>query len=79
MLPIDQLLSFIMQINIWDVAKIMVLFALTVYIVLAFLIMREVDLMSKTVKTNFNFILKIIGLGHFVFSLVVFYLALVIL
>lgn len=79
MTPVEQILQNLIQINIWSVVKIFVLLALALYIVFAFLVVREVDLMDKTVKDIFNLPIKIVSLLHLFFAILVFVLALIVL
>jgi prepilin signal peptidase PulO-like enzyme (type II secretory pathway) len=81
MMPIEELLNNLLNLNlsIWLMVKFFVLLALFVYIVFAFLVVREVDLMTRTVKDIFNLPIKIISWLHLVFSLLIFLLALIIL
>lgn len=79
MTPIEQILQNLVQISIWSVVKIFVLIALFLYIIFAFLVVREVDLMDKTVKDIFNLPLRIISLLHLLFAILVFILGLIVL
>lgn len=81
MTPVEQFLDFILnfQLNIWSVVKILILFALAFYIVFAGLVIREVNLMTKTLKGIFDLPIKLIAILQLIFSILVFMLALVIL
>jgi hypothetical protein len=81
MTPVEQFLDYILnfQLNIWLIAKIIVLFALGFYIAFTTLVVREVNLMTKTLKGIFDLPIRIIALVQLIFSILVFMLALVIL
>ncbi|HUV46756.1 MAG TPA: DUF5657 family protein [Candidatus Bathyarchaeia archaeon] len=79
MTPIDSFIKFIVNFNIWILAKILVMAALGLYILFAFLVLQEVNLMARTLKGVFNLPIKITSLIHLIFSILVFILALVIL
>jgi hypothetical protein len=66
-------------INIWPVVKIFVLFGLTLYLIFALVVIRQVQLMTKTIKMNFEAPVKILALVHLLFAIAVFLFALIIL
>jgi hypothetical protein len=79
MTPIEEFLAILININFWNIAKILVLLALSLYFLFALMIVREVNLMNRTLIGVFNLPVRIIAWLHLIFSLVVFSLALVIL
>lgn len=79
MTPIEELFSKLMEIQIWSVVKVFVLIALGLYLVFAFMVIREVDLMNRTLQGVFNLPIKIIAWIHLIFAVFVFLLALIIL
>jgi len=79
MTPIEEILQLIININIWTVVKIFVLIALGLYIIFSFIVVKEANLMNKTLKGVFNLPIKIISLIHLVFSILVFILAIIVL
>lgn len=70
---------FTLQFSVFSFAKIAVLFALSIYIVFAIVIVRQVNIMTKTLEVGFEFALKVIAVMHFLFSIGTFALALLIL
>jgi len=78
-MPIDDLIKVILILDIWQIAKLLVLAALAFYIVFTFLVIKEVSLMNRTLKSVFNLPIKIISWLHFGFAILVFILALIVL
>ena len=66
-------------ISIWLVVKVFVLIAMLLYIAFALVIVRQVQLMTKTLKVGFEFPLKSLSLLHLISAAVLFTLALIIL
>lgn len=54
---------------IWSVVKIFFIVGLSVYLIFALVIMRQIQIMSETVKLQFELPIKILGLAHFLFAL----------
>lgn len=65
--------------TIWFIAKILVLFAILVYVVFAGVVVKQIRVMTETVKMGFEKPLKAMSIVHLIVSLAVFILALVIL
>lgn len=65
--------------TVLSIAKISILFALALYIVFALVVIRQVSLMSRTVSTPIDPIIKLFSYLHFFASLAVWYLAFVLL
>ena len=63
----------------WILVKIAFLVALGIYAFFAFVVVRQVYLMTSTVQTGAEFLVKTIGWVHLLISVGVFLLALVIL
>jgi len=78
-MPIEELFSQLLTINIWFFAKIIVLAVLTLYLVFAFLVIKEVALMNKTLLGVGNLVIKIIAWLHLVIAVFIFILAFLIL
>ncbi|MGB6838992.1 MAG: DUF5657 family protein [Microgenomates group bacterium] len=69
----------IIGISIWLIAKVLVLFALAIYIAFAFVVLRQIKLMIATLEVDFETPVKILGSVHLIFSILIFILALIIL
>lgn len=65
--------------SIWLIAKLFVLFAILIYLVFAAVVIRQVNLMTETLEVEFNAPIKIAAIGHFVVTVAVFLIALLIL
>ena len=75
----DWLINFILNISIWGAAKVLVLFALLVYLVFAVVVLRQVYLMTKVVSGKVDFLVRAFAWAHLLFAVLVIFLALVIL
>ena len=66
-------------ISIWAIAKVFVALALVLYVIFALVVVRQVQLMIDTLEVGLEKIIRMLAIGHLVFSIVVFALALIIL
>jgi len=69
----------ISTLSIWLIAKIFVLIAMAIYIVFAFVVVRQAKMMTDTLEIGFEAPIKFLALGHLFFAVGVFILALLIL
>ncbi len=58
-------------ISIWPVIKIFIIILLAIYIVFAFVIVRQVQLMTDTLVIGFEKQLKFLAFLHFLFAVAV--------
>jgi len=68
----------IFSINIWTIAKILVSFALLLYVGFAFVVLKQVNLMIETLQ-SLSLPLRVIAALHLAVAIFVFTLALIIL
>lgn len=61
------------------IAKIFVLFGLTIYFVFALVVVRQVKLMTDTLQTGYEELIRFFSYIHLLFSIAVFIFALIIL
>ncbi len=64
---------------IWPLLKIVYLFGLGIYIAFAALVIRQISMMTRTIKTPAESFLKLLGYIHLALAIGIFVLALVIL
>ena len=64
---------------VWTVAKILVVFGLSLYVIFALVVVRQVQLMTKTIHMNFEIPVKFLVLVHLFFAIGVLIFALIIL
>lgn len=69
----------IIGVSIWGIVKIGVLILLIIYLVFAFVIVRQVQLMTDTLEVGFESQLKFLSFMHFIFAIGVFIFAFIIL
>jgi hypothetical protein len=62
--------------RIWDIAKLFVLVGLLVYLVFAIVVIRQVQLMTRTVTGDLDKAIRVISWVHFGLSAGIFILAL---
>jgi hypothetical protein len=65
--------------NIWVIIKILSLVILGMYILFAFVITRQVKVMTETLTLGFEPVAKFLSFIHLIFSIIVFLTALVVL
>ncbi len=64
---------------IWTIVKAFMILALALYVVFALVVIRQVRLMTDTLEVGFEVFVRMLAVGHFIFSIVVLVLALIIL
>ena len=72
-------LALLTGISIWQIAKALILIALLIYAIFALVVVRQVYAMTKVVSGELDQALKIIVWIHFIITLLVIGLALVVL
>jgi len=75
----DTLFNLIFTINIWSVVKIMVSFALFLYVIFAGIMVRQVSLMTESLQLGLEWPLKTVAFLHFLGAAFIFLMALVVL
>lgn len=68
-------LVFVEGLTILMVVKVMVVLLLLIYMIFAGLMMRQIISMTRAVTMRDDFIIKIMGIVHFVFAILVFLMA----
>lgn len=66
-------------ISVWVVVKIFAIIALGIYLVFALVVVRQIQLMTETLKVGFEAPLKMMAYVHLLFAIFVLLAALVIL
>lgn len=69
----------ILSLSIWPVIKIFILILLVLYIIFAFVIVRQVQLMTITLEVGFENQLKLLSIIHLLFAIAVLVFAIIIL
>ena len=69
----------VIGVSVWFIVKIFVLFALLVYTIFSVVVVRQVNLMTETLKVGLESPLKIIALTQLILAILVFIFALIIL
>lgn len=75
-LIMDQIINSLLNLDIWAIGKFFVLIGMAVYVVFAFLVVRQVKLMTEVVSGMLTNFLRFVSWVFFLFSIVVFILTL---
>jgi hypothetical protein len=65
--------------SVWPIIKIFIVIFLVIYTIFAFVIIRQIQLMTNTVQVGFEKQLKFLGFAHFLFAIAVLIFSLIIL
>ena len=71
--------SQVIPVDIWSIVKIFVLFGFSIYLVFAFVVVRQIQLMTQTLEVGYENIIRLLGIIHLLFAIAVFLLAFLIL
>lgn len=76
---VDNWLRMIDDFSLLGLVKIMVIVGISLYVFFAYLMVKQISLLSKAIKMRDDYVLKILGMAHFVYAILVLFLAFVIL
>lgn len=83
MTPFDRFLQILAtigpQLTIWLLVKLLFLVGLGIYLLFAFIIIRQVGLMNRTLKGTLDIGVRVLAWIHFLAAIFIFVLALAIL
>ena len=77
--PFEQTLESFLSIQVWDIAKLFVSFTFLLYVIFALIIVRQVNLMAKTLIVPIDLPIKFIAWIHLGLAIFAFLLVLIIL
>jgi hypothetical protein len=75
----DNFSNLFLNFQVWTIVKIFVSLGLFVYVAFAFVIIRQVDLMTKAINFSLDGVLKILAAIHMVGAILLLLIALVVL
>jgi len=75
----DALLASLMNIQIWDIVKVLLEIGLLIYVIFSLIVIRQVDLMGHVIGIKLTSVLRLLAVIHFFVSIGIFLLALFIL
>lgn len=78
-LPLNDFFQFLFSVSIWDVAKILVGFALLLYVGFAIVVVRQVNMMLVTLGGQLELFLRVIAAVHLAGAIFILVLALIVL
>jgi len=65
------------SIQIWEVVKVFALLGLAIYLIFAFVVVRQVQLMTDTLEVGFEIPVRYLSYLHLIFSILVFVMAII--
>ncbi|CAN5345894.1 hypothetical protein BH10PAT1_BH10PAT1_7370 [soil metagenome] len=73
-----------MQINLitnplWEVVKLFFVIGISVYLIFALVVVKQIQIMSQTVRLGFELPIKILGVIHLLFALGLLIFAIIVL
>ena len=74
-----KLIPLLMKVQFWDVIKVLVCFALFIYVLVALVVVRQVNMMTEVVHGQMDAVIKNVALIHLLGAILVFLIALAIL
>jgi len=78
-LELNQMIQFFSQIQFWDIVKVLVCFALLIYVLVALVVSKQVNMMADVLDGQMNPAIKGVALFHLLGAILVFLIALVVL
>jgi len=75
----EPILNFILGIQVWDIAKIFASFVFLLYVIFAFVVLRQVNLMAETLAVPIDLPIKALAWLHLGLAIFAFLLALIVL
>lgn len=76
---IDTIFTNLMNIQIWDIIKVLLDMGLLIYVIFALIVIRQVELMGHVIGIKLTSVLRLVAVFHFFVSVGIFLLALFIL
>lgn len=69
----------VIGITIWTVLKVFLIILMAIYLIFAFVVVRQVQLMTDTLEVGFEAQLKLLSFIHLIFAIAVLIFSIVIL
>ncbi len=70
-MTLNQIITTLFSITVFEVIKVFLLILLGMYIIFAIIVIRQVGLMTKAVQVNFSWFIKLIAWAHLLLSIIV--------
>lgn len=77
MSPTNDPFSLLMNFSIWPIVKILFCFAISLYVIFAIVVIRQIHLMTETLNGQLELPLKVIGMMHLLGAIVVLFVAII--
>jgi hypothetical protein len=75
----EQVIQFLLQIQFWDVVKALVCFALFIYVLVALVVVKQVNMMAEVINGQMNPLIKTVAVIHFAGAILVLLIAIMVL
>jgi len=75
----EQIIQFLLKIQFWDVVKTLVCFALFIYVLVALVVVKQVQMMAEVINGQMNSLIKIVAMIHFLGAILVLLIAIMVL
>jgi len=75
----EQIIQFLLKIQFWDVVKALVCFALFIYVLIALVVVKQVNMMAEVINGQMNPLIKIVAMIHFLGAILVLLIAIMVL
>lgn len=69
----------ITSLTIWSVLKVLIIIVLVIYIIFSLVLIKQVQMMTKTLEIGFETQLKFLSFAHFLFAVGVLVFSIIIL
>ena len=76
---LNQIIQILSRIQFWDIVKVLVSFALLLYVLVALVVFKQVQMMADVLDGQMNPAIKGVALFHLLGAILVFLIALVVL
>lgn len=72
-------ITLVQSITLLSVVKVLVVVLLVVYLAFAYLMMRQIGSMTRAVNLKDDYVISVLGVGHFIFAALVLFIAIIVL
>ncbi len=69
------ILAFLESITLLSIVKVLVIVLLIVYDIFAYLMMKQIGAMTRAVTMRDDYVIRMLGIAHFIFAILVMVIA----
>ncbi|MDO8551425.1 MAG: hypothetical protein Q7S03_01985 [bacterium] len=78
-IPIEVIFNEIIGISFWSILKVVVVFALFLYVLFAVVVVKQINMMIETLTTQLELLFRLISVIHLAGAIFIFILAIIVL